>query len=103
MKYIYGSFHVKRLGLFALGSRRNLHPETIRVTEVKGQGASLGKIKQNIEVFFPLVPVWVGHFADLRCPGSELCCLTGKTVPSGHHILLNFIHLFINFFDVDRF
>ena len=52
MKYIYGSFHVKRLGLFALSSRRNLHPETIRVTEVKGQGASLGKIKQNIEVFF---------------------------------------------------
>ena len=54
MKYIYGSFHVKRLGLFALSSRSNQHPETIRVTKDKGQGASLQKNKTKHRGLFPL-------------------------------------------------
>ena len=123
MKYIYGSFHVKRLGLFALSSRSNLHPETIRVTKVKGlfalssrsnlhpetirvtkvkgQGASLQKTKQNTKVFFLFSACLGGTFcSDLRCPGSQVWSLTGKTVPSGHYIVLNFIYFF---FDVDHF
>ena len=54
MKYIHRSFHVKRLGLFALSSRSNLHLETIRVTKVKGQAASLQKNKPKHRGLFPL-------------------------------------------------
>lgn len=85
MRYVYGSFHGKRLGLFASSSSRsNLSSETIRVS--KGQGAGIFFAK-NRRPFLSIVPTWEGHSADLRCPGLQVCSLPWEdTVPSGHHV-----------------